>query len=85
MPKTYRRIFRSSHNSPRSIRLNGRLTSLRLEPAFWDALTEIAKRRRTTVAKICAGIDAKRQQGTLASAIRVYVVRDLKRRLAHAN
>jgi predicted DNA-binding ribbon-helix-helix protein len=79
MPRTYRRDFQSSNNSPRSLHINGRLTSLRLESEFWDALSKIAERRRMTLAKLCAAIEAKRQQGSLASAIRVYVVRYLGR------
>jgi predicted DNA-binding ribbon-helix-helix protein len=58
--------------SKRSVRIAGHPTSISLEPAFWDALCEIAARRRLSVSALVAAIDAGRD-GNLSSAIRVFV------------
>ena len=49
---------------------NGR-ASLRLEPAFWTALKEEAG---GDVAALIAKIDAERTRGSLASAVRVWLL-----------
>jgi predicted DNA-binding ribbon-helix-helix protein len=58
----------------RSIVLAGHKTSVSLEDAFWQSLKEIASDRRTTLTELVAAIDAKRGQGNLSSAIRLYVL-----------
>jgi predicted DNA-binding ribbon-helix-helix protein len=62
----------------RSVRVAGHATSISLEPAFWDALREIAARRRLSVNALVATIDAERG-GNLSSAIRLFVL-DVYRR-----
>ena len=57
----------------RSVRIAGHATSVSLEPVFWQALTEIARRRGLATAALLAQIDAERG-GNLASAIRVFVL-----------
>jgi predicted DNA-binding ribbon-helix-helix protein len=61
-----------------SVRIAGHATSVTLEPAFWDALGEIASRRRISVAALMATIDAERS-GNLSSAIRVFVLESCRR------
>jgi predicted DNA-binding ribbon-helix-helix protein len=56
----------------RSVRIAGHATSISLEPAFWDALREIANRRQVTVNALLSAIDAGRG-GNLSSAIRLFV------------
>ncbi|WP_454021222.1 ribbon-helix-helix domain-containing protein [Azospirillum sp. Marseille-Q6669] len=55
----------------------GKRTSMRLEPAFWDALTEIAQREGLTVGALCTRL-AERVEAldtnSLSSAVRVYVM-----------
>lgn len=59
---------------PRSIRLKGRRTSLRLEAVAWVSLIEIAEREGMTVDKLVQGIaDEKALERCLASAVRVFV------------
>ena len=58
----------------RSIVIAGHKTSVSLEDAFWDALKEIAARRKATLSDLVAGIDASRTQGNLSSAIRLFVL-----------
>jgi len=66
----------------RSLTLQGHRTSVSMEMAFWEAFRAIAQRRGVSVNALAAEIDAVRQPpGSLASAIRVYVLRDLEGRL----
>ena len=57
----------------RSVRIAGHATSVSLEPAFWDALCEIASRRRRSVNALLSEIDTRRN-GNLSSAIRLFVL-----------
>lgn len=54
----------------RTIRLVRHNTSIALEPEFWAALEDCARRRGQSVPELIAAIDASRSGG-LASAIRV--------------
>jgi predicted DNA-binding ribbon-helix-helix protein len=58
----------------RSIVIAGHKTSVSLEDDFWDALKEIASRRKATLSDLVASIDASRTQGNLSSAIRLFVL-----------
>jgi predicted DNA-binding ribbon-helix-helix protein len=58
----------------RSIVIAGHKTSVSLEDDFWDALKEIAERRKATLSDVVASIDASRTQGNLSSAIRLFVL-----------
>lgn len=65
----------------RSLTLRGHRTSVSLEDAFWSAFREIAAREGRAVNDLAAEIDAARTEGTgLASAIRLYVLDDFRRR-----
>ena len=55
----------------RSVVLHGHATSVALEPDFWSALDGWARMDGESVAAVIARIDARRKQGSLASAIRV--------------
>ena len=60
-----------------SVSLSGHQTSISLEPEFIDALSEIAKRKNTSVASIINQIDATRAPNTnLSSTIRVWVLKN---------
>jgi predicted DNA-binding ribbon-helix-helix protein len=61
----------------RSVVIDGHRTSVSLEPAFWEALKEIAERRSLSINKLIAEIDRGRT-GNLSSAIRVYVLRTVR-------
>jgi len=60
----------------RSISIAGHATSVALEPLFWEGFDAIVQRRGLTTAALIAEIDAGRTGG-LASAIRIYVLRDV--------
>ena len=58
----------------RSIVLDGHKTSVSLEDAFWSSLKEIADAQATTLSAMVAEIDKKREQSNLSSAIRLFVL-----------
>ena len=49
-------------------------TSVRLEPAMWDALAEICQREDITLHELCELIDSRRQASSLTAAIRVFAL-----------
>jgi len=57
-----------------NIVLDGRRTSVRLEPQMWDALNEITRREGRTVHDICSEVDADRVQSTFSASLRVYIL-----------
>lgn len=65
-----------------SVTLHGHRTSISLEAPFWDELRRIAREKPIPINALVAEIDAKRGMDSgLASAIRVYVLNNLKDRL----
>jgi predicted DNA-binding ribbon-helix-helix protein len=63
----------------RSIVIAGHKTSVSLEDAFWEALKELAAKRDLTLSDVVAEIDATRAQGNLSSAIRLFVLENVRR------
>ncbi|MEM8663047.1 MAG: ribbon-helix-helix domain-containing protein [Pseudomonadota bacterium] len=55
----------------RSVVLRGHATSVALEAAFWEALEAWSRETGRSVPALIAAIDAEREGGSLASAIRV--------------
>jgi predicted DNA-binding ribbon-helix-helix protein len=58
----------------RNVVVDGRRTSVRLEPAMWDAVREIAEREGKTVNALVTDIDRQRRESSLTAAIRVYAL-----------
>ncbi|TRD15699.1 ribbon-helix-helix domain-containing protein [Palleronia caenipelagi] len=64
-----------------SLTLKGHRTSVSLEAEFWLAFRAIAARQGRPLNDLAAEIDAARMPGTgLASALRVFVLKDLQSR-----
>jgi predicted DNA-binding ribbon-helix-helix protein len=63
----------------RSIVIAGHKTSVSLEDAFWETLKEVAIKRDLTLSDVVAEIDATRAQGNLSSAIRLFVLDNVRR------
>jgi predicted DNA-binding ribbon-helix-helix protein len=61
-----------------SIAIGGHKTSVSLEDPFWSELKEIANGQHLTLSNMVAGIDKSRQQGNLSSAIRLFVLQQLR-------
>jgi predicted DNA-binding ribbon-helix-helix protein len=64
----------------RSVTLAGHRTSLSLEPEFWDALQEIARLEKASIASLISRIDRGRSaaesehEGGLSGAVRVFIL-----------
>ncbi|WMS42669.1 ribbon-helix-helix domain-containing protein [Acuticoccus sp. MNP-M23] len=55
----------------RSVVLRGHATSVALEPEFWDAVDALAVARGLSLAALMVAVDDMREEGSLASALRV--------------
>jgi predicted DNA-binding ribbon-helix-helix protein len=65
-----------------SVTLHGHRTSISLEAPFWEELRKISREKSIPINALVAEIDAERGMDSgLASAIRVYVLNNLKDRL----
>lgn len=62
----------------RSIVINGHKTSISLEDAFWSDLKEIAHVQGATLSTLVAEIDKTRKQSNLSSAIRLFVLDQIR-------
>ena len=58
----------------RSVVFNGHKTSVSLEDEFWNSLKEIAHTHGVTTSKLVAEIDNARQHDNLSSAVRLFVL-----------
>lgn len=66
----------------RNVRIEGRRTSVRLEPPLWRSLEMIAAREETDVNALCTEVEKRRgPEGGFTSALRVFIV-DYLRALA---
>ncbi len=59
----------------RNVVIDGRRTSVRLEPQMWDALAEIARREGRTVHDVCSVASRSRHHSTLTAGLRVFILR----------
>ncbi|MGO8920757.1 MAG: ribbon-helix-helix domain-containing protein [Stellaceae bacterium] len=59
----------------RNVTVAGRRTSMRLEPAMWDALQQLCRREGKTLNELVTEIDRQRSESSLTAAIRVYLLR----------
>lgn len=66
----------------RSIVIAGHKTSVSLEDPFWSELKEIAERQRVTLSTMVGDIDTQRRQGNLSSAIRLFVLDQVRNHAA---
>ena len=64
----------------RSVAIAGHRTSVSLEAPFWNALKDIAAVRGGSVQALVGEIDAGRGGANLSSAIRVFVLREVRGR-----
>ncbi|UUX51677.1 ribbon-helix-helix domain-containing protein [Nisaea acidiphila] len=58
----------------KNVLVDGRRTSMRLEPAMWDALGQIAARENLTIHQICGIVNGHRVDTSLTSATRVFIL-----------
>ncbi|MEP4379120.1 MAG: ribbon-helix-helix domain-containing protein [Alphaproteobacteria bacterium] len=57
----------------RNITVGSLRTSVRLEPQFWEALSDIAAREQMAVDRLCTVIDANAGELGRTAAIRVFI------------
>lgn len=69
----------------RSIVIDGHKTSVSLEDAFWSDLKQIALAQRATLSELVAKIDDARQQNNLSSAIRLFVLEQVRARATNGS
>jgi len=63
----------------RSLSLHGHRTSLALEPEFWDVVDGHTKAEKRSLASLIAEIDDSRDtEDPLSSAVRVWVLKQLR-------
>ena len=65
----------------RSMTIHGHRTSISLEELFWVTLNDIAKARKQSLPSLVQIID-KDRAGGLSSAIRVFILAELRHQLA---
>ena len=58
----------------RNVFIGRHRTSIRLEPAMWDALGEICRREQMNLHEVCSLIDSRRLASSLTAAIRVFTL-----------
>ena len=63
----------------RSVLVGGHKTSITLEDEFWTSLKEIAQAQGSSIAQTVTGIDETRQQNNLSSAIRLFVLDNVRK------
>ena len=59
----------------RNVTVAGHRTSIRLEPAMWEALRQICEREHKPCNELVTEIDRQRLESSLTAAIRVYLLR----------
>ncbi|MCE7885892.1 MAG: aryl-sulfate sulfotransferase [Alphaproteobacteria bacterium PRO2] len=62
----------------RSVKISGHLTSVSLEEEFWRELKTLAKAEKLSLNALIAKIDKQRSEN-LSSALRLYVLKSLKK------
>jgi predicted DNA-binding ribbon-helix-helix protein len=67
-----------SASTKRSVVIDGHKTSVSLEAPFWSAVREIAGAHDMTVSSLLRQIDRDRRNTNLSSAIRVFVLENLR-------
>ena len=60
---------------------NRHSTSISLEDDFFDELKELARQKDMSINQLVTEIDAVREQENLSSAIRDYILKELKKQI----
>lgn len=56
-------------------------TSISIEDIFWNELQKIAKEKGLTINRLVTEIDSLRESDNLSSAIRIYIMRELLKKI----
>ena len=69
------------NSNKRTVKIDGHITSVFLETEFWEEILKLSKKENTTPDKIISKIDKNKSTSNLSSAIRLYVLNNLKGQL----
>lgn len=58
----------------KNVTVDGRRTSVRMEPVLWDCLMDICRREERPVNDVVTLIDARRGDSALTAALRVFIL-----------
>jgi predicted DNA-binding ribbon-helix-helix protein len=77
----------SEDQSPycRNVTVDGRRTSVRMEPMIWQSLAEIAETESYTINHLCTMVDQRRGPMGLTAAIRLFVLHYYRLAIATAD
>jgi predicted DNA-binding ribbon-helix-helix protein len=78
-PELVEGVDLASHLAMRSVTINGRRTTMRLEPSMWNALQRISADNGVTVNQLCSQIDSSRGDLSMTAAVRSYIVSYLQK------
>lgn len=65
----------------RSIKIAGHSTSISLEEPFWIVLKQLADEHKMSLNALVERVDKEREDTNLSSALRLYVLAELQKRL----
>jgi predicted DNA-binding ribbon-helix-helix protein len=68
----------------RSITIHGHQTSISLEDEFWQELAAIAQARKLSLNALVTEVDKARSETNLSSTLRVFVLKQAKRKISRA-
>ena len=68
----------------RSVNISGHATSISLEEEFWQVLNALAQEQGLSINQLVSQIDEERENDNLSSALRLYVLKALQRKLSNA-
>jgi predicted DNA-binding ribbon-helix-helix protein len=73
-PRSRKPAYQCIEIAPRSVWIGSRRSSIRLEPEFWAALSEIAKVQRTNLSGVLLDIERIHGRSRFASKVRVAIL-----------
>lgn len=64
----------------RNVRIQGRRTSVRLEPEFWEGLNELLVRENVSLDEFCDHVNARKGEASFSSTLRSQILGYFRRR-----
>ena len=68
----------------RSVVIGDEKSSVSLEDAFWVVLKELAREQKVPLCELITGVNARRSVGNLSSALRLFVLDQVRERASRA-
>jgi predicted DNA-binding ribbon-helix-helix protein len=64
----------------RNVRVQGRRTSVRLEPEFWAGLNELLEEEKVSLDQFCDYVERRKGQASFSSTMRAQILQYFRRR-----